>query len=539
MKNILVTCALPYSNGPIHLGHILEHVQADVWVRYQKLLGNNVYFLCSDDSHGTAILLKSRELNINPKKMISKLYLEHKQQFLNFNISHDFYCTTHNKYNYLFSLYYIKKISVLGLLKKKNIYQFYDKYHNIFLSDRFVIGKCPLCLSNRQYGDSCNVCGNIYNVLDLINPISILSKKKPFLKNSEHLFLNINFFRKKIISWVHNSLLQNEVKNQLLMWLNKNINDWNISRDVPYFGFKIPNIYIKSKYFYVWLDALLSYISNFKYFCEINNLFLFNDFWNINSKYELYHFIGKDILYFHGLLWPSILDSMNFRKPSGLIVHGHLKINSNKMSKSNNNFITSKKWLKYLDSDSLRYFLVSKLSNHINDIDLCMDEFLNKINSDIVNKYINIISRISVFIDNYFNSCLSNNLYDFKFYKYFVNKSILISNMFLNFDYSGALIKICDFCDLVNSYINDKKPWLMDIKSIKLHEFCSTIINIFIVISVYLSPVLPDLSSKIEKYLNIKLTWKCLNKPILGHKLNKYKKLFFRIDSLLIKKIYN
>ncbi len=536
MKEILVTCALPYSNGPIHLGHIMEHIQADVWVRFNRLLGNNVFFICSDDSHGTAIDLKSRQLNIDPEIMINNILKDHKCQFKRFNIFHDFYYTSHNKDNYLLTLYVIKKIKNKKILIRKNIYQYYDVENKIFLPDRFIKGKCPKCYADDQYGDFCESCGKIYNSIDLINPISCLSNTVPKLCKSDHLFLKINKFKNILIEWINKCNLQNEISSQLFSWLKNDLNDWCISRDMPYFGFKIPNKYIVGKYFYVWLDALLSYISTFHCFCKERKINIFNDFWLKNSNCELYHFIGKDILYFHGLLWPVILHISDFRKPTNLIVHGHLLINNSKMSKSRNNFITVSKWLKYFDSDSLRYYFCTKLSRNIKDINLCLFNFVHIFNSDIVNNFVNLISRTSKFIEIYFEKLLADKLSDYDFYFYFVNKSKLIKNLFLKFNYSLVLNEINLLLNLSNKYINDKKPWLMlKNKEMKmLHRFCTTIINVFKIISIYISPIMPDLFFKIEKFFNIKLSWKDLNKPILNHKISKYKKLYVRIDNSVI-----
>ncbi len=538
MKNILVTCALPYSNGPIHLGHVLEHIQADIWVKYQRFfLGNNVYFICADDSHGTAIMLKSIELNIDPLLIIKKNLLEHKKIFKKFNILHDIYFTTHSKENYYFSLLLMNKIKSKNLLIKKNIMQYYDSNKNIFLPDRYIKGICPICKAKDQYGDYCNICNNIYYSYDLINPISLLSNEKPILKKSEHLFLKINSFKKKIEKWISLCFLQNEVKNQLLFLLKNKLIDWNISRDLPYFGFKIPNKFIKKKYFYVWFDALICYISTFNYFCKINNFSFFNKFWKNNNNYYLYNFIGKDILYFHGLLWPIILDILNFKKPTGLVVHGHILVNGKKMSKSLNNFISAKDWLDILDSDSLRYYLSTKLSFKINDINLCLNDFIKTINSEIVNKFINIPSRICKFLENYFDNILSNEIYNINFYYYFVNKFNLISDYYLNFNYKNVLYEINNMIDLLNKFINDMQPWLLihsKKKFKKLHSIFTTIINIFKIISVYLYPIIPNLFFKIQKFLKIKLNIKNFHIPILNHKISRYKKLFLRIDKSII-----
>ncbi len=534
-KKILVTCAFPYSNGDIHLGHILENIYADIWVRYQRLLGNKVYFICSDDSHGTAILLKSMEMKISPNLMIKNIFLNHKRDFSNFNIKYNFYYKTHNKYNLKFLKYFTKKCYIKNLIFNKDILQFYDKKKNIFLPDRYIIGKCPNCFSKNQYGDNCIVCGNIYSSLDLIDPISIVSYNKPILKYSNHLFLNLNILKNNIINWINSINLQKNVFNQLFYWLKNNLIDWNISRDSPYYGFKIPSMFIKNKYYYVWVDALLGYISTFYKFCKVNNNnILFNKFWsfNHNNNYEIYHFIGKDVLYFHGILWPAILDILNYRKPTNLIVHGHLLINNCKMSKSYKNFISIKKWLEFYDSDSLRYYFASLLSNNLNDINLSLLDFVNKINSDIVNKFINISSRISKLLEINFNNILAKKLWNEDLYNYFVKKFYVISDYYSNFNYYKIIIEINFLLDLVNKYITDNKPWdlFYSLKNINnLHMFCTTILNIFRLISIYLIPIIPNIISKIEIFLNTKLSWDNFDKPLLNHKILKYNNIYNRI----------
>ncbi len=534
MKKILVTCAFPYANGPIHLGHILEHIHADIWVKFNRLIGNKVYFICSDDSHGTSILLRSIKLKINPYVMINKILLDHKIKFLDFNILHDFYYTTHNKYNYYFLKKLLFKFKNRNILFKDKILQFYDTEFNMFLSDRYIKGTCYKCNKSNQYENICSYCNNILNINKLIDPISVISNCRPILKYTDHLFININKFKYIIKDWIINSFLQKKIVNQINYWLNSNLINWNISRDKPYFGFKIPSNFIINKYFYVWIDALLGYISTFFYFCKVKKLlFLFNEFWNTDSNYEIYHFIGKDILYFHGILWPIILDCLNFRKPSGLIVHGHLLFNNSKMSKSNNYFISLSKWLKFYDIDSIRYYFASYLDDGINDINLSIKDFVNKINSDIVNRYVNIASRISYFINNFYNNFLSKELFDINFYNYFIYKSVIIKNFFLNFNYSKVILLVNNLLDNVNKYINDYKPWVK-IKEkkyrLELHMFCTTILNVFKIISIYLCPIIPSITNKIEKFLQTKLVWSNLKIPLLNHKILKYKNIYSKIN---------
>ncbi len=545
MKHILVTCALPYANGSIHLGHILEHIQADIWVKFNKMLGNKVYFICADDSHGTAVYLKAKSLQINPKNMIKNILVEHINQFINFNIFHNYYSTTHSKYNYIFLKKFINRCQKKNILYTKSVLQFYDNTKKIFLPDRYIEGTCPICNSINQYGDSCFICGSIYNSIDLINPISRLSSTIPNLMYSDHLFINLNIFKNNLIYWINEYNLNKNVLNQLLIWLKNDLIDWNISRDFPYFGFKIPSKYIYNKYFYVWCDALLGYISTFYKYCKYKkSINLFSNFWDINSNYELYHFIGKDILYFHGILWPIILNILNYRQPTGLVVHGHIMINGIKMSKSLNNYINTNNWLQYFDADSLRYYLASLLNNSIKDINISLNDLVNKINSDIVNKFINIASRISGFLYKYFNNILSKLLWDDNIYNYFVNKSIIIYNLYLKFNYNKIIIEINLLLDIINKYINDHSPWILNtigskLKNINnLHMFCTTIINIFKVLSIYLNPIIPNIISKVKIFLNIKkLSWNDLYKPLLNHKIKKYINIYNRLNILNINKI--
>ncbi len=531
MKKILVTCGFPYVNGPLHLGHILENIQADIWVRYNRLLGNKVYFICADDIHGTEIFLKSKKFNIDCKNLVLDIYKDHKNCLKKFYISHDIYFTTHNNLNYLLCVYFLDKFYNNKLVVKKKINQLFDASLNMFLPDRLVKGQCPKCFKEDQYGDNCDFCGNIYESYSLINPISLLSHTTPQIRNTEHIYIYINKYIKDIIlSWVNSAVISKNISKQLRLWLNnKNLKYWNISRDMPYFGFKIPKNYIKKKYFYVWWDALLGYISVFKYYCILKKINDFNDFWNIYSKCEVFHFIGKDILYYHGIIWIAMLYVANFRLPSGLIVHGHVKVNGYKMSKSKGNYITAKKWLNNFNSDSLRYYYATKLSFKSEDINFDLTDFSNKVNSDLINKFVNIPFRVSNYIMKYFKNILSHKL-DEDFYYYFVDKSELVSSFFLKFRFSKAMCLIVKLLDVVNKFINDKKPWLMlaNNKISCLHESCSTVINVFKVISIYLSPVIPELFIEIEKFLNTKLSWNDIYKPLLNHRILNCKNIYLR-----------
>ncbi|QCI18671.1 methionine--tRNA ligase [Buchnera aphidicola] len=531
-RKILVTCALPYANGPIHIGHMLEHIQADIWVRYQRMRGHEVWFISSDDAHGTAVMLRAKDLGISEKQLIRKTQKEHKIDFMNFNISYDNYHTTHSTEN----LFLLRKIFYClnnkKLLNKKTIIQLYDNKEKIFLPDRFIKGTCPVCYSENQYGDVCEVCSAIYDPVDLINSVSVISNTAPILKNTEHLYFNLPVFTDMLNKWIHSGVLDESIIKKTEEWLKLGLKTWCISRDYPYFGFKIPNFY--NKYFYVWLDAPIGYISAFKNLCLKNKNLNFNDFWNEKSKYELYHFIGKDIIYFHTLFWPSILEASSFRKPNGIFAHGHLTINGLKLSKSKGLLIKASDWLKCFDSDSLRYYYASKLTNNINDIEMNLDDFVYKVNSDIVNKLVNLASRSASFINKYFNGYLSDKLDDFSLYEVFINSNKEIESFFENRKFSSIVKISMKLLDLANQYINDNKPWKIQTKIQKnnrLHVICTMGINLFRIIMIYLKPIIPVLSEKTESFLMSSLVWNEIKKPLLSKKIKNFPRLYERISS--------
>ncbi|AZP36365.1 Methionine--tRNA ligase [Candidatus Annandia adelgestsuga] len=536
-NKILVTCALPYSNGPIHLGHMLEQIQADIWVRYKRMVGNNVYFICSDDSHGTAIMLKSKKINILPKKMINKIKIRHKLDFSKFNITHNYYDITNNKNNKKMSKIVYLNLKENGFIKIKKIFQLYDKNKKMFLPDRFIKGLCPICKSKDQYGDNCEICGSTYNAINLIKPKSILSNSEPIIRKSNHIFFDLPYFKNLLKKWIKKIKLQKIIYNKIYNWLKIGLKKWDISRDKPYFGFKIPGF--KNKYFYVWLDAPISYISTFYKFCKIKININFKKLFKPDSKLKFYNFIGKDIIYFHGLFWPAILEGINFKKPNNIFVHGYLTIDKYKMSKSRGTFIKANDWLKFLDSDSLRYYYASKLSININDININLYDFMKKINSNIVNKIINLASRNSKFINNYFKNKLSKVIEDKKLYKKFVNESYKISKLFNLRKFNHVINKIIDLTDIANNYIDNKSPWKLSIIKNKnlLHNISSMGINLFKILVTFLKPIIPELIIKIEKFLNISLTWNSIYYPLLNHKIKNFKKLYYRINVNQINKI--
>ncbi|QJC31481.1 methionine--tRNA ligase [Enterobacteriaceae endosymbiont of Donacia tomentosa] len=529
-KKILVTCALPYANGDIHIGHMLEHIQADIWVRYHRMMGHKVFFICADDAHGTPIMLKAQELKISTEEMIKKIYHKHVLDFTKFNISYDNYYTTHSKENYFFSKLIFNRLNKKNLIKKEIIQQLYDLHYNIFLPDRYVKGDCPQCKSIGQYGDNCEICGAIYSSSNLINPISILSNTKPILRNSEHYFFDLPKFNKILITWINSGVLEKTVSNKVKEWLFSGLKKWDISRDAPYFGFKIPKSI--NKYFYVWLDAPIGYIGTFKNLCNKNKKLNFDEWWNKNSKTKLYHFIGKDIIYFHSLFWPAMLEGSDFRKPDKLFVHGHVTLNGQKMSKSRGRFITAKLWLKYLDTDSLRYYYASKLSSNINDIDFNPLDFVKNINGDIVNKIVNIAARNAYFINNYFGNNLSKTI-NMKLYLRFVQKSEIIHNYLKSCKFSHVIKEILMLSDIANRYVDKHKPWLLikdDAQKKNIQEICSMGINMFRVIMIYMKPIMPNLSQKTEFFLKKKLCFNKIKIPLINRKINKFQKLFERIN---------
>lgn len=532
-KIFLVTCALPYANGPIHVGHLLEHIQADIWVRYQRMIGHQVFFICADDAHGTAIMLKAQQQGIEPEQMINSIGIEHQKDLAGFNISYDNYYSTHTKENYQFSILIYNILEKKGFIKKKVINQLYDPKKRMFLPDRFVTGNCPRCYSPDQYGDNCEICGSIYSPINLINAKSVLTGVTPIWRNSEQLFFELPLFTNMLKEWISSGSLPEPVANKLQEWFKIGLQPWNISRDAPYFGFNIPGT--KNKYFYVWLDAPIGYISSFKNLCNKRSDICFEDFWNNDSKVELCHFIGKDIIYFHSLFWPAILEASGFRKPNHLFIHGYLKVNGKKMSKSRGNFIKASTWLKYLDADSLRYYYASKLSSNIEDIDLNLQDFAQRVNADIINKVVNLASRTASFINKIFGGCLAFRLKDPNLYEFFIKSADKIGDTFSKRDFKIAISNIMALADIANRYINEQKPWIVAKNPehyTELQEICTMGINLFRVLMIYLKPVVPTLSERAENFLNHKLEWNSKAKPLLGHHITSFKKLYHsRIQS--------
>ncbi|WP_343153822.1 methionine--tRNA ligase [Buchnera aphidicola (Mindarus keteleerifoliae)] len=531
IKKILVTCAFPYANGPIHLGHMLEHIQADIWVRYHRMQGKEIWFISADDSHGTATMLRAKKLNISPEELTLKSYKRHKLDLLNFNISYDNYYLTHSEENYFFLKKIFHELNQKKMIEKKVVYQLYDSVKKMFLPDRFIKGTCPICFSDDQYGDNCEKCGSIYSAIDMINPKSVISDAIPIVKESTHLFFKLEKLTKMLEVWIRSGTLQKSVVNKTKEWFKNGLKNWNISRDAPYFGFKIPNFL--NKYFYVWLDAPIGYISTFKNLCNQNKNIDFDEFWKKNSNCELYHFIGKDIIYFHSLFWPAILESSSFRKPTKIFVHGYLTNNGKKLSKSKNSFIKASDWTKYFNTDSIRYYYASKLSSTIEDIEFNLSDLVQKFNSEIINKVINLASRSARFINLNFNNLLSSSIDEEELFLLFCKESDTIGNFFKKREYFLAIKKIMFFADLANKYMTEKSPWIIakkNSKSLVIQSICSMGINLFRIIIIWLSPVMPELFLKVEKFLNTKLFWKEISIPLVNHKILLFKPLYNRLN---------
>ncbi|WP_353243286.1 methionine--tRNA ligase [Providencia sp.] len=530
-NKLLVTCALPYANGSIHLGHILEHIQADIWVRYQRMRGKEVHFICADDAHGTPIMLKAQQLGVTPEAMIAEMSQEHQNDFADFSISYDNYHSTHSEENKALSELIYGKLKNNGFIKNRTISQLFDPEKGMFLPDRFVKGTCPKCKAEDQYGDNCEVCGATYSPTELINPRSVISGATPVMRDSEHFFFDLPAFSDMLQAWTRSGALQEQVANKMQEWFESGLQQWDITRDSPYFGFEIPDA--PGKYFYVWLDAPIGYMGSFKNLCDKRGDLSFDEFWNKDAKTDLYHFIGKDIVYFHSLFWPAMLEGSQFRKPTNLFVHGYVTVNGAKMSKSRGTFITARSYLDHLDADCLRYYYAAKLSSRIDDIDLNLEDFVQRVNSDIVNKVVNLASRNAGFIAKRFDGKLSANLAEPELYQQFVDAAKVIGEDYCNREYSKAIREIMALADVANRYVDEKAPWVVakqEGKDQELQDICSMGINLFRILMTYLKPVLPGLTKRAEAFLNTELSWDAINTPLLNHDVAPFKALFNRIE---------
>ncbi len=525
-RKILVTQALPYANAPLHLGHILEAVQTDIWTRFQNFNGNECLFFCADDTHGTPVMLKANEIGIKPEELISDVYKDHKSSYELYGINFANFYSTHSDENRKYSEYIYECAKNNNLISKANIEQYYDEKEEMFLSDRFIKGTCPKCGAEDQNGDNCGVCGASYNVLDVKKPISIISNTVPIKKESEHIFFDLPQKNKMLKDFLKNVDLQESIKNKLNEWLNDDLKKWDISRDAPYFGFEIPGE--ENKYFYVWVDAPIGYLASISNWAEKNKLNM-KDLWSENSKYEIYHFIGKDIAYFHGLFWPALLSAANLKLPSGINVHGFLTINGEKMSKSKGTGILAKEFAEITNPETLRYYFAAKLNNKVEDIDLNFDDYVQRINSDLVGKYLNIASRSSSFLkknNNILSTNIDNNILD-----NLASKKDEIVSLYESREYSKLVRNIMDLAGDVNKYINEQTPWKKEIE--EAVDISSTAIKAFYILSLYLHPIIPSITNEAFKFLNIKkVSINNVDDEIT--KINDYKPLLNRLEKLII-----
>jgi len=526
-RKILVTQALPYANAPLHLGHILEAVQTDIWCRFQNLNGNECHFFCADDTHGTPVMLKAKEMDISPEKLISDIYDDHKKTYDIYGINFANFYTTHSDENRKFSENIYLEAKKNNLISKETIEQLYDENEKMFLSDRFIKGSCPKCGAEDQHGDNCSVCGASYDVLEIKDPISIVSGTTPVKKKSEHVFFDLPKTIDILNRFLDKANLQTPIKNKLKEWLNDDLKKWDISRDAPYFGFEIPEE--DNKYFYVWVDAPIGYIASMENWLKDKKLNA-SDLWSKNSDYEIYHFIGKDIAYFHGLFWPALLSSANLKLPDGIFVHGFLTINGEKMSKSKGTGISAKDFAEMCDPETLRYYLAAKLNDKVEDLDLNFEDYVQRINSDLVGKYLNIASRSATFLKKN-NNELSKDI-DKNLIKSLTEEKEKIIKLYEERKYSKLIRLIMDLADDVNKYINEKTPWKKDIN--EAVSICSTSLNAFKIITIYLSPIIPNITKNAYKFLNLN---DCLFDDVdikLSGKINTYKSLLNRLEPLII-----
>ena len=530
-RTLLVTSALPYANGPIHIGHLVEYIQTDIWVRFQKLRGHDCLYVCADDAHGTPIMLRARQEGITPEELIERVGHEHSTDFRDFHIAFDNYHSTHSPENReLAELIYRRNLEA-GHITTRTITQAYDAREEMFLPDRFIKGECPRCGSGDQHGDSCEVCGATYAPTDLKNPVSVVSGTTPVARESLHYFFRLADFEPLLRAWTRAGHVQAEVTNKLNEWFEQGLREWDISRDAPYFGFPIPGA--TDKYFYVWLDAPIGYIASFRNLCTRTGRD-FDAYWGRDSTTELYHFIGKDIIYFHTLFWPAMLAGAGMRTPTAVFAHGFLTINGQKMSKSRGTFIKARTYLDHLNPEYLRYYFAAKLGSGIDDLDLNLADFIQRINSDLVGKVVNIASRCAGFIGKRYDGRLADNCSEPQLYTEFVAAGDDIARDYEAREFSQAIRKIMALADRANQYIDHHKPWALvkqEGQEQAVQAICSTGINLFRVLSTYLSPVLPAMAAEVESFLDIPpMTWDAIGTPLAGHTIKPFKPLLTRVE---------
>lgn len=535
-RKILVTSALPYANGSIHLGHLVEYIQTDIWVRFQRLVGNDCYYMCADDTHGTPVMISARKQNISPEELIRKMYDEHLRDFNAFRISFDNYYSTNSEENRELAEYIYSQAQQKGAIYEKEIEQYYCEHDGMFLPDRMIKGTCPICKAEDQYGDNCEVCSATYDPTELISPFCSICGAKPVMKKSTHYYFKLSNFTNELKKWVEEEHLRPEIKNKLEEWFTQGIRDWDISRDAPYFGFKIPGT--ENKYFYVWLDAPIGYIATTKNWCKEKGM-NFDEIWH-GKNFEIHHFIGKDILYFHTLFWPAMLMVSGFSTPTKVNIHGFLTVNGGKMSKSRGTFMNASDYLKHVDPEFLRYYYAAKLGSGVDDLDLNLSDFVFRINSDVLGKVVNIGSRLGKIVNKKLNNTLGEidtqgaNILDE------IRKALpKIAQFYETLDYNKAMREIMPLADIVNKYINDTAPWeLVKTDEKKAQNVCTVGLNGLYLLAGMLKPVLPRIAEGVEKFLNVPaITWDSLKNPIINHKINEYERLAERVELATVEKI--
>ena len=531
VRKILVTSALPYANGHLHLGHLVEHVQTDIWVRTHKMLGHDCISICGDDAHGTPIMLKAEQLGISPETLTADMQQSHEQDFSGFAIDYDCYHSTHSAENQMHANAIYKQLYANGDIVKKTIRQAYDPVKAMFLPDRYVKGTCPKCGAADQYGDNCEACGATYTPTDLIDPVSVISGAKPVEKESDHYFFDLPRYEQLLKEWTRNGHLQTEVANKLDEWFAAGLKQWDISRDAPYFGFPIPDT--TDKFFYVWMDAPVGYMASFQKYCDLNQV-SFAEYWDKDSTTELYHFVGKDIVYFHALFWPAMLAGSNHRLPTAIYTHGFLTVDGQKMSKSRGTFIEARTYLRHLNPEYLRYYYAAKLNGRVDDLDLNFDDFINRVNADLVGKVVNIASRCAGFINKRFDNMLAPTLSEPQLYADILGKRDAITEAYLQRDYAYAIRQIMECADQINQYIDTYKPWVLAKDETRLNEvqaICTMGLNLYRLLIAYLKPVLPVMAEKSEAFLNCEpLNFACLDEPLLNHKITQFTPLMIRVE---------
>ena len=530
-RRILVTSALPYANGPIHLGHLVEYIQTDIWVRFQKMQGHECYYVCADDAHGTPIMLRAKQEGIEPEQLIERISHEHQADFNEFLIDFDNYYSTHSEENKTLASDIYTHLRDAGHIHKRPIHQAYDPEAKMFLPDRFVKGTCPKCGTDDQYGDNCEACGTTYDATDLKNPVSVITGATPVEKESDHYFFKLADFTEMLNGWINEGHLQDETANKVKEWMQDELREWDISRDAPYWGFEIPDA--PGKYFYVWMDAPIGYMASFKNLCDKNDI-NFDDFWRDDKNTELYHFIGKDIVRFHALFWPAVLTGAGYRTPSNIFVHGFLTVDGQKMSKSRGTFIMARTYLEHLKPEYLRYYFAAKLSSSVDDIDLNLEDFMQRVNSDIVGKVVNIASRCAGFIKKKFDGKLSSELPQPELFNELTTASTRIAELFEGRKYNQAIREIMALADKANQYIDEEEPWVKiknEDTADQVQGICTQGINMFRVLVGYLKPVMPALAEGSEAFLNCEsMDWNNIQTALLDHEINKFKPLMTRVE---------